>query len=300
MNRVVLVTGASSGIGRRAAELLVEAGDRVLALDVNEGALQELARGWPADRTGARRLDVRDAAAWRAAVDDALARWGRIDALLNVAGVLVPGRAHETPLEAIERQVDVNAKGLMLGTRLVTEVMVRQGHGHVVNVGSLAALVPVPGIGAYSASKFAVRAYSLAAARELAPHGVAVSVVCPDLVDTPMLDAQLGHEEAALAFSGPRALSADEVARCLVDRVLLTREREVWIPTYRGWLARLSEVVPGLADRIYGVLTRHGRRAQRAFEARRPSPAHRNGATPHPPAPWPPAEAPAGGRLPRG
>jgi 3-oxoacyl-[acyl-carrier protein] reductase len=282
MNRVVLVTGASSGIGRRLAELLVEGGDRVLALDVDEVALRDLSRRWPAERTGARRLDVRDPDGWRAALDDARGRWGRIDVLLNVAGVLVPGKAHETPIEAIERQVDVNAKGLMLGTRLAAEVMVRQGAGHVVNVGSLAALVPVPGIGVYSATKFAVRAYSLACARELAPHGVFVSVVCPDLVNTPMLDAQLDHEEAALAFSGPRALTADEVARCVIDRVLVRREREVWLPGYRGWLARLSDVIPGVADRIYGVLSRHGRRSQQAWlQRKRPAP-HRNGTTPHP------------------
>lgn len=282
MSRVVLITGAASGIGRRTAQLLVERGDRVLALDVNEVALHELARTWPADRTAARRLDVRDADSWTAALDDACARWGRVDVLLNIAGVLIPGRTHEAALETIERQLDVNAKGLMIGTRLTSERMVRQGHGHVVNIASLAALVPVPGIGAYSASKFAVRAYSIAAARELAPHGVAVSVVCPDLVDTPMLDAQLDHAEAALAFSGPRALTADEVARCVVERVLVTREREVWLPRYRGWLARLSEVIPGVADRIQGVLSRHGRRTQLAWVQRRrpPTSAHSNGTTP--------------------
>lgn len=299
MNRVVLVTGASSGIGRRLAELLVEGGDRVLALDVDEVALRDLSRRWPAERTGARRLDVRDADGWRAALDDTLRRWGRIDVLLNVAGVLIPGKAHETPLDAIERQVDVNTKGLMLGTRLASEIMVRQRAGHVVNIGSLAALVPVPGIGVYSATKFAVRAYSLAAARELAPHGVFVSVVCPDLVNTPMLDAQLDHEEAALAFSGPRALTADEVARCVIDRALAGREREVWIPNYRGWLARLSDVIPGVADRIYGVLSRHGRRSQQAWLQRKRSVPHRNGTTPHvAPAPVA-ASIPPVSRIPR-
>lgn len=296
MSRVVLVTGAASGIGRRTAQLLVERGDRVLALDVNEVALHELARGWPAGRTAVRRLDVREAESWAAALDDARARWGRIDVLMNIAGVLIPGRTHEAPLETLERQLDINAKGLMIGTRLATELMVRQGNGHVVNIASLAALVPVPGIGAYSASKFAVRAYSLAAARELGPRGVSVSVVCPDLVDTPMLDAQLDHEEAALAFSGPRALTADEVARCLVERVLVTREREVWLPRYRGWLARLSEVIPAVADRIQGVLSRHGRRTQLGWlQRRRPTP-HKNGTTP--PA-QPVSAAAAANRLPR-
>jgi 3-oxoacyl-[acyl-carrier protein] reductase len=281
VSRVVLVTGAASGIGRRTAERLVGLGDRVLACDVNEVALQDLARGWSAERAAVRRLDVRDAGGWAAALDDAEARFGRLDVLLNVAGLLVPGRAHETPIEAIERQLDVNAKGVMLGTRLAGERMVRQGRGHIVNVGSLAALVPVPGLTVYSATKFAVRAFTLAAARELGPHGVAVSLLCPDLVNTPMLDAQLDYAEAALAFSGPRALEPDEVVSCLVDRLLVTREREVWLPAYRGWLARLSEVIPGLADRIYDLLSRQGRQRQLGWLGRRKPPAsaaHANGA----------------------
>lgn len=291
MSRVVLVTGAASGIGRRAAELLVERGDRVVALDVDEVSLRHVGRGWPQERTALRRLDVREPADWEAALQEATRRWGRVDVLLNVAGVLIPGRVHETPLAAIERQLDVNVRGVMLGTRIVGEWLTKQGHGHIVNVGSLASLVPVPGIGVYSATKFAVRCYTLVAARELASSGVSVSLLCPDLVNTPMLDAQLGHEEAALAFSGPRALTADEVARCLLDRVLVTKEREVWLPTYRGWLARLSDVVPRVADTIYGVLERHGRRHQQAWRARKgDQPAQRNGSTPHPA----PATAPAG------
>jgi 3-oxoacyl-[acyl-carrier protein] reductase len=294
VSRVVLVTGAASGIGRRVSELLVERGDRVLALDVDEVSLRHVTRGWPEDRTGMRRLDVREPADWEAVLQEATRRWGRIDVLLNVAGVLIPGTVHETPVAAIERQMDVNAKGLMLGTRIIGDWMAKQGLGHIVNVGSLASLVPVPGIGVYSASKFAVRAYTLIAARELAPSGVAVSLLCPDLVNTPMLDAQLAHKEAALAFSGPRALTAEEVARCILDRILVTREREVWLPTYRGWLAKLSEMVPRLADTIYGVLERHGRRHQLAWVKRKGDQpqAHRNGSAPHAaPAPTPPAAA---------
>lgn len=291
MSKVFLVTGAASGIGRRAAELLVQRGERVLALDVDEVSLRHVARGWPEDRAVIRRHDVRQPADWEAALEDATRRWGRVDVLMNIAGVLIPGHVHETPVAAIERQLDVNVKGVMLGTRIVGDRLARQGHGHIINVGSLASLVPVPGIGVYSASKFAVRAFTLIAARELAPSGVAVSLLCPDLVNTPMLDAQLGHEEAALAFSGPRALTVDEVVTCLLDRLLVTREREVWLPTYRGWLARLSEVVPRVADTIYGVLERHGRRHQQAWLRRKVDrPVYKNGSAPHPAA----AKTPAG------
>ena len=88
--------------------------------------------------------------------------------------------------------------------------MIPLGSGHIVNIASLASLVPSPGLALYSASKYAVRAFSLAAAEELREHGVAVTTVCPDAVRTAMLDKQLDYPEAALTFTAPRfAVSCD-------------------------------------------------------------------------------------------
>jgi 3-oxoacyl-[acyl-carrier protein] reductase len=158
----------------------------------------------------------------------------------------------------------VNVKGLTLGTRLAAERMARAGGGQVVNVGSLASLVPVPGLTVYSATKFAVRAFSLAAAVDLEPKGVHVSLVWPDLVDTPMLTAQLDREEAAL--SGARPLTADEVVDALL-RVLETKEREVWLPARRGWLAKVGDLFPRVARLLEGRLLRQGRDRQAAMRA---------------------------------
>lgn len=95
--------------------------------------------------------------------------------------------------------------------------MVRQGHGHIVNVASLG---PIPGIALYSASKYAVRSFSLAAAQELRAHGVAVTTVCPDAVKTPMFDHQIAYREAALTFTAPRVLRVEEVSRVILGKVL--------------------------------------------------------------------------------
>src|SRR5205085_5137897 len=130
--------------------------------------------------------------------------YGRVDVLMNVAGYLLPGYIHETSADQIERHMDINAKGLMLGTQAAARVMVRQGQGHIINIASMAALAPVPGLCCYSASKYAVRAFSLAVAQELRPHGVYVTAVCPDAVQTPMLDLQVDYQEAAMTFSGRR------------------------------------------------------------------------------------------------
>jgi 3-oxoacyl-[acyl-carrier protein] reductase len=143
--------------------------------------------------------------------------------------------------------------------------MVEQGHGHVVNIASLAGHCPVPGLALYAASKFAVRGFSLAAALELRPHGVFVSVVCPDAVQTPMLDRQVPFPEAALSFSGARPLTVEEVAGAIVENVLVKRPLEVLIPGPRGVLARATSVWPGLALRLAPLMTRRGAERQQAL-----------------------------------
>lgn len=262
--RCVLVTGAASGIGQAVARKLVADGARVFATDRDEAALAT-ALG---DRTDAglafARLDVTEPGDWEEALASATARFGGLDVLYNVAGYLTPGWVHEFDVRDVDRHLSVNVKGVMLGTRLAAEGMVRRGEGHIVNVASMAAYAPIPGLALYSASKYAVRAFSLAAATELAPRGVAVTVVCPDAVATPMLDKQTAYDEASLTFSAPRILSADEVAAVLTGEVLAERPLEVALPRTRKWLARAADLVPEAAALLRPVIERAGRARRKA------------------------------------
>jgi 3-oxoacyl-[acyl-carrier protein] reductase len=262
--RRILVTGCASGIGRELAKTLLEAGHRVLATDRLLPPLEHAAREWPADgeRLELRALDVTDPLAWDAAVAAARQRFGGLDVLVSVAGVLVPGWAHELTDEAVDLQLDVNIKGVVHGVRAVVPGMIAQGHGHIVNVASLAALAPVSGLAVYCASKHAVRGFSLSVALELRQHGIAVTVVCPDAVQTPMLDVQRDVEAAALTFSGPRVLTVCEVSEAIV-RALDERPLELLLPPSRGWLAKLAELVPEAGRMLEPVLRRQGRRRQR-------------------------------------
>ncbi len=265
--RVIVVTGAASGIGRHLADTLVAAGERVVATDVDADGLDAFARaaGWDAQRVVTRALDVRDAEAWEAALDEATGRWGHVDVLLNVAGYLKPARTHEAALSDVDLHLDVNLKGTILGTRAAARRMVPRRQGHIINIGSLASLAPVPGLGLYAASKFGVRGFSLAAAQELREHGVAVSLVLPDAVQTPMLRLQEDYEEAALTFSGPRALTVHELGRLITGHVMARRPLEVTLPGSRGTLARLAGLVPEVGRLLAPVLQRRGR----AMQARR-------------------------------
>lgn len=267
--QAMMLTGAASGIGRHMAQLLLAQGHYLLLADVNAAGLETLVStgGWPPDRLMVREMDVRDAEQWRQAVEAAVQRWERLDVLLNVAGVVRPGLVHESSPDDVAYHLDINAKGTILGTQAAARQMVAQRGGHIVNIASMAALAAVPGIALYSASKFAVRGFSLAVAHELRPHGVAVTVVCPDAVQTPMLDLQLDFPQAALTFSGKRPLTVDDLGRLIVERVLPDRPVEATLPRHRGWLAKASSLSPTLAMKILPRLTQRGLARQAAAKA---------------------------------
>jgi len=267
-SRVLLITGAASGIGRHLTTQFVARGHRVIAADVDLPALEAAAQAqdWDTERTLLRQLDVREPPAWRAIVDEAIQKWQQIDVLLNVAGIVRPGFTHELSDAELARHVEINALGTMYGTRAVAEKMVARGAGHIINIASMAGIAPVPGIAAYTASKFAVRGFTLALAGELRPHGVDVSVICPDAVQTPMLDDELRYDEAAMVFSGSKPLSVDDVARA-VDRALMKKPVEVVLPQSRAWLAKIASAFPWLSSRLIPRLWKKGEQTMAAARA---------------------------------
>ncbi len=262
--RVVMLTGAAGGIGNTLAAEIVRRGDCLMATDIDLKSLTRAAesQGWLSPNVRLGQLDVRDPQDWQQAVQDVIDTWGKLDVLLNVAGYVHPGWVHEIDPTEIDRHIDINTKGVLHGTQVAARHLVERGEGAIVNIASMAALAPIPGISLYSASKFAVRAFTLAVAQELRPHGVHVSVVCPDAVQTAMLDKQIDFPEAALTFSGPRALTAEEVAAAVLDRALARKQVEVIVPRHRGWLAKLSNLWPRLAQAILPRLSKSGAEKQ--------------------------------------
>jgi 3-oxoacyl-[acyl-carrier protein] reductase len=269
-----IVTGCASGIGKELAEELTRRGHPVLATDVDAAALTRVAeeRGWREPAVLIQPHDVRDWDSWQRVVARAVSTWGTLDAHFNVAGVIRPESAGSMTPANITLQIDVNTKGVIFGTQAAAEVMLRQKSGHIVNVASMAALAPVPGIAVYAASKFAVRGFSLAVAQELHEHGIAVSVVCPDAVATPMVDYQVDFPSAALTFSGRRMLTAKEVVKVIVDTVLVRRPEEVAFPWHRAIQARIATLIsPSLRRRFSRSLRSRGIENQRTLmERRRP------------------------------
>ena len=270
---VMLLTGAGSGIGRHLTGALSGRGHRIVATDINLAALEAAAKAdrWSESSVKLLKHDIRVPADWEAAKVRALQAFARLDVLLNVAGYLKPGHSWELDASEIDKHFDINVKGLIHGTRVVGAHFVGQKSGQIINIGSLASLAPVPGLCLYSASKFAVRGFSLATAQELKPHNVFVTVVLPDAVQTPMLDLQVDFDEAALTFSGARALTVQDIENVIVDEVLPNKPLEVALPFARGAVARLADLMPGVASRLVPLLAKKGLKAQAALKKDRKS-----------------------------
>lgn len=183
---VVIITGAARGQGAREAELFAAAGAHVIATDVRDDLGEQLARSL-GGASAYLHHDVAKPEDWRRVTDFATKSFGRVDVLVNNAGVYLPGTISETSLETLMTSINVNLVGVFLGIQSVTGAMKAAGNGSIVNISSGAGLEGVPGIAAYSSTKWAVRGLTKCAAKELADHGIRVNSVHPGLIDTPML-----------------------------------------------------------------------------------------------------------------
>ncbi len=260
---VCFVTGGAHGIGAAFVRLAVARGARVAIGDVDVAAARTLAATC-GERVVAVELDVRDAAAWERALDAAWAAFGRVDVLVNNAGLLHSGTLLEQTPAQLDQMLDVNLRGVANGLRAYVPRATAQGGGHVVDVGSLAGYVPLPGQAFYSATKHAVRALHLAFTMEQEGGAVTFTLVCPGAVDTHMLRQQIPVDSNAVAFAG-HVLRPEEVAEA-IWRGSVRRPREILLPRAAGLAGKALGVLPGALAR---VMRRARRVGLAALQARR-------------------------------
>jgi NAD(P)-dependent dehydrogenase (short-subunit alcohol dehydrogenase family) len=188
--KIAFVTGGASGIGAALATKLADGGAEVWIADRQIGAAQELAQHLSSGGTTAHavELDVRDYPSFERVVGEAVRQSGRIDYLFNNAGIGVGGEVDGYTLDDWNDVFDVNLRGVVHGIQAVYPIMIRQHSGHIVNTASMAGLVTNPGMASYTATKHAVVALSKALRVEAERHGVQVSVLCPGVIRTPILN----------------------------------------------------------------------------------------------------------------
>ncbi len=188
-NKVVLITGAGSGIGRATAKRMASEGARLMLVDRNEKGLDQTCDELPAGTEVLRQaMDVSEEAAVEKCVADTIAHYGQLDVLCNNAGIAGGdyGTAPEQSLETWQKIISVNLYGVMLFTKYASRQMIEQGQGAIVNTASVAGIRSGAGGNAYSASKAGVINFTMTSACDLGGSNIRVNAVCPGLVETGM------------------------------------------------------------------------------------------------------------------
>ena len=221
-NKIVLITGASSGIGRSCAQAFAREGARLMLAGRRLQRLEDLAAELnlkPGEDVFFLDFDVRDQAAVERAVNGLPEKWKGVDVLVNNAG-LARGleKLHEGKIEDWEEMIDTNIKGLLYVSRAVIAGMVERGGGHIINIGSIAGHEVYPGGNVYCATKFAVDALSKGMRLDLSGTGLRVSQVSPGMVETEFSLVRFRGDgaRAEKVYQGLTPLSPDDIADAVV------------------------------------------------------------------------------------
>jgi 3alpha(or 20beta)-hydroxysteroid dehydrogenase len=219
--KVALITGGARGMGKSHVRHFVAEGARVVFGDVQDGKGAAVAAGLDAKSCRYTHHDVTSEAGWAAAVATVLEAFGRLDVLVNNAGVLTFARIADMPLAEFRRILEVNAVGCWLGMKAVIQPMKAAGGGSIINISSIEGCTGAAGLSAYSASKFAIRGMTKSAAQELGQFGIRVNSVHPGGVLTSMTLGQAASADPAGADAFLKAMPLARFARpaeisCLV------------------------------------------------------------------------------------
>jgi short-subunit dehydrogenase len=233
--KVVAITGAGRGIGRATAAALAAKGARIAVADLDAAAAEQAATELGPDHAGIA-VDVTDAAAFTAFLDDVERRLGPIDVLINNAGIMPVTPLAEEDDASVTRQLELNLHAVIRGTQEAIRRMVPRRSGHIVNIASLAGRAAAPGLATYCATKHAVVGLSEAVRAELRGTGVEISVVMPGLVRTELI---AGLKDAR----GVKTLAPEDVANEIVSALEVPRF-DVFVPRSTGPLIAVTGALP--------------------------------------------------------
>jgi short-subunit dehydrogenase len=249
--RVVVITGASSGIGRATSRLLAQKRHCVVAAARRARALETIAEECIAAGGEAIAVptDVSDESAVRELLRRSIERFGHVDAWVNNAGVYLIGEFEQTPPEAFRRVYDVNVFGVVNGCRVVLPHFRERAGGVIVNVASLDAYLGTRYATAYASSKWAVRGFSDCLRQDLRGTNIAVSVVSPAAIDTPLFQHAANYSGRRLKAPNP-TYDPERAAQAIVEAIE-QRKRERIVGTAGKLFAQQRKVMPAVVDAMF-------------------------------------------------
>ena len=261
-DKTVIVTGASSGIGRETAIAFARADANLVLASRNEAALNDLAAEVVSlvRRVLVIPMDVTQRAAVDVMAQRAAEEMGSIDILVNNAGLGLNALLAEGSMTNVRRLFEVNVFGALHCVQAVVPYMKRQGSGQIINVSSVAGKIATPRNGAYAATKFALTAISDALRLELADHGITVTTVYPGITDTRFMDNVLKEVEMPPVPGIVRGVSARRVANAIV-RAARWEKREVYVTVTDRMAVGVKNVSPCVVD--WGIRNFYLRRLQK-------------------------------------
>jgi NAD(P)-dependent dehydrogenase (short-subunit alcohol dehydrogenase family) len=240
--KVAVVTGAGLGMGKATAQVLAREGAFIVACDIS-GAQEQTAKELGANAIAVQ-CDISDEAQVSAAVDQAVAKFGRLDAMLNVAGIGAGGPIESLEAADLKRMIDVNLMGMFFGTKHAVRAMKETGGGAIVNWSSLAGLIPSPNSGAYAISKAGVLMMTQSFAVEAGKYNIRTNAICPGVILTEGMGLPVLKHNPARAVANPLGRAglpqeAGELAAFLVsDRGSFING--ALIPLDGGWSCMLA------------------------------------------------------------
>ena len=257
-DHVAVVAGGSGGIGMCVCKALRQLGATVVSVH-----RRSRHSGAAADGIVELRADLRSFNEWTRLVGIIMERFGAIDSLINCSGVLIPGTVLSLSESQIRAMVEVNILSFMYGCRAVLPVMRRQKRGHIITVGSLGGVLPMPFEPVYCATKFALRGFALSVNEEVRGTGIRCSVVSSGPVTTSMLDEEAHDPNSVIAFM-TKPMTPEAVTGTILE--LLSHPRpEVMVPRAAGMSSRLLAFTPRLFGLMFRLLTPYGQWRQKRY-----------------------------------